>query len=103
MNIIILQVDQVLTIEELLPNQLRRRCRRTYKEVHPNRKEKTRKLVKTKIDFTIWGGDNYETRDGIERALPSSVNYLYACIKVYLYLHCTLYQAPELECEHMHL
>ena len=76
--IIISQVDQVLTIEELFP-YARRRYRTTYKEVYPNRKGGKKEQIRAGIDFMIWGGDHYDNREGIDRALPSSTVNLLLC------------------------
>ena len=68
------QVEQVLAIEELLPNKLQRRFRCGYKIVRPNKKyslSRGKKLLR-KIQFIVWGGDKYDTHSAVKRALQTS-------------------------------
>lgn len=58
-------MEQVLTVEELLPRKLRRRFTSGYKEVYPNNKISWRK----KILFIAWGGDRYDNRASIGKVL----------------------------------
>ena len=62
----ILQVEQVLTVEELLPKKLRRRFITGYKEVYPNwRKSSWHKT----FQFIVWGGARYDDRASIRKVL----------------------------------
>ena len=60
-----MQVEQVLTVEALLPRNLRRRFTAGYKEVCPNMKTSWKK----KFLFIVWGGERYDTRISIGKIL----------------------------------
>lgn len=67
------QVEQVLTVEELLPNKLRKKFRITYVEVKPNSRNSRFNSFIAKVGFYIWGGDRYDSHECISRALHPSV------------------------------
>lgn len=55
----------MLTVEELLPQKLRRRYITGYREIFPNQKLSWSK----KIQFIIWGGERYDTRASIGKVV----------------------------------
>ena len=70
---IIIQVEQVLTIEGLLPKKLQSRFRHGYQIMQPSQKVETEPSLKDrflrKVQFTLWGGDKYDTKSALLRAL----------------------------------
>ena len=59
------QVELVLTFEELLPTKLRRRFVTGRKEVYPNKKPS----IKKQLQHLFWAVEPYDTRTSISSAL----------------------------------
>jgi hypothetical protein len=69
-------VEQVLTVEELLPPKWRKRYTTGYKEVNPNESVSWSR----KFGLILWGGERYDTRASIEKVLhPNEVRLLKNC------------------------
>lgn len=74
-----MQVELVLTFEELLPTKLRRLFVTGRKEIYPNKKPSFMKQIQ---DF-FWAGEPYDTRSSIRLAVRPKV--VCTCVTVLEY------------------
>ena len=89
------QVELVLTFEELLPTKLRRRFVTGRKEVYPNKKPS----IKKRLQHLFWAGEPYDTRTSINSALrPTLVSQQHvneSAINQFISFHTILQDANK--------
>ena len=99
------KVDQVLTIEELLPNKYRRKWRIGDKTVSPDQVDELEHVFSESIDsklpkkvlsilrswlntvkYAMWGGKDYHTFDSLTRILYPEEVLVHFTLSLYMYI-----------------